>query len=162
MPESAVLEKARRAGELLLRHHIMIVTAESCTGGLVATALTSVAGSSAWFERGFITYSNAAKLEQLDVPVEVLHEHGAVSEQVVLAMARGAIEHSQAHVSVSVSGVAGPDGGTADKPVGTVWIGWGQKLGYAEARCFHFSGDREAVRQAAAEAALDGVIARLS
>ena len=118
-------------------------------------------GSAAWFERGMGAYSNDAKQDLLGVQAQTLASHGAVSEAVALEMARGAIEHSRGHISVAVTGVAGPDGGTADKPVGTVWIAWCQKLGYAEARCFQFEGDRDAVRQQTILEALKGLIARL-
>ena len=157
-----LLEIAEQVGQRLARLKIRMVAAESCTGGLISAAMTSVPGSSAWFERGFVTYTNIAKHEMLGVPAELFKQDGAVSEAVVLAMARGAIERSKGHVSVAVSGIAGPDGGTADKPVGTVWVAWGQKLGYAEARCFHFDGDRAAVREASAIEALRGLEARLA
>lgn len=148
-------------GQALARQRLQLVTAESCTGGMVAMLMTSVAGSSAWFERGWVTYSNAAKMAELSVPLKLLEKDGAVSEACVLAMAQGAIKQSLAHVSLAVSGIAGPDGGTADKPVGTVWIAWGQKLGYAEAECYHFTGARQAVREQAAAAALAGLLKRL-
>lgn len=156
-----LVELAEQLGTLLGRLRIRAVTAESCTGGLIAASITEVPGSSAWFERGFVTYSNSAKHDMLGVDAELFRRDGAVSEAVVLAMARGAIERSKGHISVAVSGIAGPEGGSADKPVGTVWIAWGQKLGYAEAHCFHFEGDRRAVREAAAVVALEGLIRRL-
>lgn len=152
---------AERAGRLIARQKILLATAESCTGGWIGAAVTAVPGSSAWFERGFISYSNRAKQEMLGVSADSLERFGAVSEQVVLEMARGAIERSRAHLSVAVSGIAGPDGGSAGKPVGTVWIAWGQKLGYAEAECFQFSGDRQAVRRATVIEALKGLIKRM-
>ena len=145
----------------LTRQRLMVVTAESCTGGGIAQAMTAMPGSSAWFERGMVSYSNDAKQDLLGVQAQTLASHGAVSEAVALEMARGAIEHSRGHISVAVTGVAGPEGGTADKPVGTVWIAWGQKLGYAEARCFQFEGDRDAVRQQTILEAIKGLIARL-
>lgn len=154
-------ELAQEAGELLDTHRIMLVTAESCTGGWISQALTSVAGSSAWFDRGFVSYSNAAKSDMLGVPASLIEEHGAVSEAVALAMAKGAIERSLGHMSVAVTGIAGPSGGTEDKPVGTVWIAWGQKLGYAEAEQFAFRGGRRQVRIQTAVAALEGVVKRL-
>lgn len=160
--EPRLVELAEQLGSLLGRLGIRVVTAESCTGGLISAAITSVAGSSAWFERGFATYSNTAKHELLGVDAALFKSDGAVSEAVVLAMAKGAIERSKSHISVAVSGIAGPNGGMADKPVGTVWIAWGQKLGYAEAHCFHFKGDRQEVRNAAAAAALEGLIKRLA
>lgn len=159
--EHRIEELAKEAGELLAQHRIMLVTAESCTGGWISQALTSVAGSSAWFERGFVSYSNTAKTEMLGVPVETLDSEGAVSEATALAMARGAIEFSRAHLSVAVTGIAGPSGGSEEKPVGTVWIGWGQKLGYAEAEQFNFRGGRRQVRIQTAVAALEGVVRRL-
>ena len=152
---------AEQVGNLLHGHQLVMATAESCTGGTLAGALTSVPGSSEWFDRGFVTYSNGAKEQMLGVSPQTLNEHGAVSEAVVLEMARGAIEHSPAHLSVAISGIAGPGGGTGDKPVGTVWVAWGQKLGYAEACCFHFDGNRFAVREQTVTAALQGVVERL-
>lgn len=152
---------AERVGRLISRQKILLVTAESCTGGWIAEAVTSVPGSSRWFERGFVTYSNQSKQDMLGVSADTLLKHGAVSEEVVLEMARGAILRSKAHVSVAVSGVAGPDGGSEDKPVGTVWIAWGQKLGYAEARLFQFSGNRQQIRHQAVREALQGIAQRL-
>ena len=135
----------------------MLTTAESCTGGLIAAACTELAGSSAWFERGFVTYSNAAKTELLGVPAELIEAHGAVSEPVVRAMVQGAMAHSRAQVAVAVTGVAGPSGGSPDKPVGTVWLGW-HVHGNVTTECCHFAGDRTAVRTATVQRAL----ARLS
>ena len=126
----------------------MLATAESCTGGLIAAACTDLAGSSAWFERGFVTYSNAAKTELLGVPAELIASHGAVSEPVARAMAAGALRHSRAQVSVAVTGVAGPGGGSAEKPVGTVWFGFGLPGGEVHTECRLFDGDRAAVRAA--------------
>lgn len=157
-----LVELAKNAGILLKKHKIMLVTAESCTGGLIATAVTAIPGSSAWFDRGFVTYTNAAKSDMLAVPAALIEQAGAVSEEVVLAMARGAISASGAQLSVAVSGIAGPEGASAEKPVGTVWIAWGQKLGYAEAIPFTFTGSRSQIREASACAALSGVIDRLS
>jgi len=156
-----LVELAKNAGILLKKHKIMLVTAESCTGGLIATAMTAIPGSSAWFDRGFVTYTNAAKSDMLAVSATLIEQAGAVSEAVVLAMARGAINASQAHLSVAVSGIAGPEGAAPGKPVGTVWIAWGQKLGYAEAAEFGFTGSRSQIREASACAALEGVIDRL-
>ncbi len=123
----------------------MMATAESCTGGLIAAACTDLAGSSDWFERGFVTYSNAAKTELLGVPADLIAQHGAVSEPVARAMAEGALAHSHAQASVAVTGVAGPGGGSADKPVGTVWFGWCVG-GATRTEVQHFAGDRAAVR----------------
>ena len=138
---------------LLLENGWFLSTAESCTGGLIAAACTDLAGSSAWFERGFVTYSNAAKTELLGVDASLITTHGAVSEPVARAMAAGALRHSHAQVSVAVTGVAGPSGGSADKPVGTVWFGFAFCSGVITEMC-QFDGDRAAVRQAAVQHAL--------
>lgn len=131
----------------------MLTTAESCTGGMIAAQCTDLAGSSAWFERGFVTYSNAAKTDMLGVPAALIESHGAVSEAVVRAMAQGALKRSAAQVAIAVTGIAGPSGGSADKPVGTVWLGWATASGvYAEQHCF--AGDRAAVRSASVQRAL--------
>jgi nicotinamide-nucleotide amidase len=138
----------------------MMATAESCTGGLIAAACTDISGSSDWFERGFVTYSNAAKRELLGVPDAVIEAHGAVSEPVARAMATGAVVNAHAHWSVAVTGVAGPTGGSAEKPVGTVWFGWATPQGvFTEHR--RFDGDRAAVRQATVAHALAGLLAHL-
>lgn len=130
-----------------------MATAESCTGGMIAAACTDLAGSSDWFERGFVTYSNAAKSESLGVDAALIADHGAVSEEVARAMARGAIANSRAQATVAVTGVAGPGGGSAAKPVGTVWFCWVTPAGIAsEMRCF--GGDRAAVRAATVAHAL--------
>jgi len=134
-------------------------TAESCTGGWISQCLTALPGSSQWLDTGFVTYSNEAKQKLLDVPLEIFEVDGpgAVSEETVLAMTAGAIANSRANVAVAVSGVAGPDGGSDDKPVGTVWIAW-QWQDKSRAKCFQFSGDREAVRLATVEAAIHGTL----
>ena len=134
---------AKKLGQLLEQHNWTVVTAESCTGGGVAEAITSVAGSSAWFEQGFITYSNQAKSALLDVSHELLSNYGAVSEEVVLAMAKGASQKGD--VAIAVSGIAGPGGGSLDKPVGTVWIAWSIKERQFTHR-YHFEGDRHTIR----------------
>jgi len=139
----------------------MMATAESCTGGLIAGACTEVSGSSDWFERGFVTYSNAAKSELLGIPAALIHDHGAVSEQVARAMAAGAVAHAHAHWSVAVTGVAGPTGGTTEKPVGTVWFGWATPAG-VDTEHQHFNGDRATVRQATVTHALAGLLQRLT
>ena len=134
--------------ERLSQKNWQLATAESCTGGLIAAACTELAGSSQWFERGFVTYSNAAKTELLGVEAALIEQHGAVSEAVARAMALGAVAHSHARAALAVTGVAGPGGGSAAKPVGTVWFGWATPAGsITEMR--HFDGDRAAVRQAA-------------
>jgi nicotinamide-nucleotide amidase len=137
----------------LLARGQMLATAESCTGGMIAAACTDLAGSSQWFERGFVSYSNAAKTELLGVPTGLIDTHGAVSEPVARAMAEGAVRHSGAQVSVAVTGIAGPTGGSADKPVGTVWFGW-QVDGATHSALRRFSGDRAAVRSATLQHAL--------
>ena len=136
----------------------MIVTAESCTGGWVAQALTAIAGSSAWFDRGFVTYSNEAKQEMLGVRAETLQTYGAVSEETAREMAQGALERSRGTVALAITGVAGPTGGTAAKPVGTVCFAWATKARPARAETKHFSGDREAVRRQSVEYSLAGVL----
>ena len=141
----------------LLKHRQMLTTAESCTGGMIAAACTDLAGSSQWFERGFITYSNEAKAEMLGVPAGLIEQHGAVSEPVVRAMADGALAHSRAHVSLAVTGVAGPTGGSADKPVGTVWLAWCVN-GETHSEMQHFPGDRAAVRTATVRYALQRLL----
>ncbi|OOV86999.1 CinA family protein [Oceanospirillum linum] len=135
----------------------MMATAESCTGGGIAQALTSVAGSSAWFDAGFVTYSNQAKSRMLGVAAEAIAEHGAVSKVVVGQMVSGAISNSEASYAVAVSGVAGPGGGSPDKPVGTVWIAWGSASDI-EAECFLFDGDRDAVREQTIDTALQRLL----
>ena len=126
----------------------MMATAESCTGGLIAAACTDLAGSSQWFERGFVTYSNAAKTELLGVPAALIEAHGAVSEPVARAMAEGAARHARVQVALAVTGVAGPSGGSAEKPVGTVWFGW-HVAGATHSEVVRFAGDRAAVRAGA-------------
>jgi nicotinamide-nucleotide amidase len=152
---------AARLGELALRRQVMLATAESCTGGLVAGAITDIAGSSGWFERGFVTYSNGAKIEQLGVDPEIIARHGAVSEETVRAMAQGAMAASGAQWTVAVTGVAGPAGGSPDKPVGTVWFAWAGPQG-VEALPRRLDGDRAAVRSASVAIALQGLIDRLA
>jgi len=141
----------------LQRRGWMLVCAESCTGGGVAAALTDMAGSSAWFDRGFVTYSNQAKQDMLGVSAATLAEFGAVSRQTVTEMARGALLHSGAQLSVAVSGIAGPGGGTPDKPVGTVWIAWATP-NLVDAVWRHLPGDRSMVRAAAVDVALRGLL----
>jgi nicotinamide-nucleotide amidase len=152
---------AARLGELALARQIMLATAESCTGGLVAGAITDIAGSSAWFERGFVTYSNRAKMEALGVGAEIIARYGAVSEQTVKAMAQGAKAASGAQWAVAVTGIAGPAGGSLDKPVGTVWFAWAGPQG-VEALHRRLDGDRAAVRAASVVIALQGLVDRLS
>lgn len=148
--------------QLAQRRSAVIATAESCTGGWVAQELTSIAGSSVWFDRGFVTYSNAAKEEMLGVSAEIIKNHGAVSEQVVRAMAEGVLAKSSASISVSISGVAGPGGGSAEKPVGTVWFAWAEAGQETEVQKYCFEGDRESVRKQAVRVALQGILKKLS
>lgn len=148
------------AQSLSIRHWRM-ATAESCTGGLISAACTDVAGSSAWFDRGFVTYSNDAKIQMLGVPAEVIAAHGAVSEAVAQAMAFGAFASSSAQVSVAVTGVAGPTGGSPQKPVGTVCFGWCIN-GVVTTQTQHFEGDRQRIRQASVTHALHGLLERIA
>lgn len=150
----------RLVADLALKNKWFLATAESCTGGLIAAACTDLAGSSQWFDRGFVTYSNAAKTEMLGVDAALIAQFGAVSEQVAVAMAQGAVKHSAALVSVAVTGVAGPAGGSAEKPVGTVWIGWCVN-GQTTTELCHFAGDRAMVRALTVQRALQGLIERL-
>ncbi|WP_041702937.1 CinA family protein [Pseudogulbenkiania sp. NH8B] len=151
---SAEMELARQLGELLLDRGECLTLAESCTAGRIAGAVTDIAGSSAWFGYGFVTYSNEAKRQMLGVRAETLAEDGAVSERTVREMAAGALLHSGADWAVAVSGIAGPAGGSAAKPVGTVWFALAGRQGAAEAFVCHFSGDRLEVRRQTVETAL--------
>ncbi|MEX1167515.1 MAG: CinA family protein [Hydrogenophaga sp.] len=137
-----------------------MATAESCTGGLIAGACTELSGSSDWFERGFVTYSNSAKTALLGVPSDLIQTHGAVSEPVARSMASGALAHAPVQWAVAVTGVAGPQGGSAEKPVGTVWFGWAGPDGVTS-ECQRFEGDRAAVRQSAVAHALQGLLGQL-
>lgn len=152
---------AAQLGECLLASGEKLSTAESCTGGWVAQCVTAIAGSSDWFDRGFVTYSNDAKTEMLGVPGEVLAEHGAVSEPVAVAMAQGALIRSRAQWSLAITGVAGPTGGSVAKPVGTVCFSWAGSDGSVATETCHFKGDREAVRAQSVRHALAGLLARL-
>lgn len=159
-PAEDALTIASRLGRSLADRGLVATTAESCTGGMIAAALTAIPGSSASFDRGFVTYSNAAKMEMLGVGAATLETFGAVSEATAQAMAAGALEHSRAQLAVAVTGVAGPDGGSVGKPVGTVCFAWARRDGPVEAETRLFPGDREAVRQATVIAALLGLEAR--
>lgn len=154
MPTDTVVHQlAIRVGNKLRDERLMLAAAESCTGGMVAAAITDISGSSAWFERGFVTYSNLAKTEMIGVPAALIEQHGAVSEPVAKAMAEGALRNSRAQVSVSITGVAGPAGGSEAKPVGTVCFAWSNRL-HTAFETQHFKGDREQVRTQAAAHAL--------
>jgi nicotinamide-nucleotide amidase len=157
-PDDAALRaQAERLGARLRDARLMLVTAESCTGGWIAKTATEVAGSSDWFDCGMVAYSYEAKQAMLGVRPETLEQTGAVSRETVVEMVSGALVHSGATVAVAVTGIAGPGGGTTDKPVGTVWIAWKRRGGYPRAELFHFAGDREAVRRQTVAAALEGL-----
>ncbi|EPJ86020.1 MULTISPECIES: CinA family protein [Pseudomonas] len=152
-----ITELAAELGRRLQLLNAHVTTAESCTGGGIAEAITRVPGSSAWFEAGFVTYSNRQKTQQLDVPAELFEKVGAVSREVVEAMVRGAQQKSLARFAVAVSGVAGPDGGSPNKPVGTVWLAWGVGEAVISEQRF-FAGNRDEVRRQTVKAALDGLL----
>lgn len=156
--ESLVLALAQALRDADLK----IATAESCTGGLIAAACTAVAGSSDWFERGFVTYSNDAKTESLGVDARLLAAHGAVSREAALAMADGALAHSRAQLVVAVTGIAGPGGGSRDKPVGTVWLALARRGGSAQAELLQLSGDRASIREQTVRHALQRLIERVT
>ena len=156
------LEKlAERLGALLLERGEWLAAAESCTGGWLAQSVTAIAGSSAWFDRGFVTYSNAAKVDMLGVPEATLDRHGAVSEATARAMAQGVLDHSRADWSVAITGIAGPSGGSPEKPVGTVCFAWAWRDGGCEACTCHFAGDRATVRERSVHYALSGLLQRI-
>ncbi len=159
--DDELYQLAEETGLALKVRGWMLATAESCTGGWVGEAVTAVAGSSAWYDRGFITYTNASKQEMLGVQAETLQQNGAVSEAAVREMAVGALQHSQANISLAISGIAGPGGGSPDKPVGTVCFAWSIKNGPLKSERRVFAGGREAVRQQAVFHALQGVLALL-
>jgi nicotinamide-nucleotide amidase len=157
-----LFKAATQLGLTLKAHGLMLAMAESCTGGLVAETITSIAGSSAWFERGFISYSNAAKSDMLDVSSKTIEKFGAVSEQTAAEMAIGALINSEAQIAGSITGIAGPDGGSPDKPVGTVCFAWTGK-DFPVTSCTHwFDGDRDSVRNQAAIFMMAGLIERLN
>ncbi|HVJ37604.1 MAG TPA: CinA family protein [Stenotrophomonas sp.] len=161
-PTDAELRQlSERLGDQLLGARERLVTAESCTGGWIAKAVTDIAGSSAWFDCGMAAYSYEAKQALLGVRPQTLEVHGAVSRETVIEMVSGALVNSGASIAVAVTGIAGPGGGSEDKPVGTVWIGWKRRGGYAKAEVFHFDGDRDDVRRQTVAAALRGLGALL-
>lgn len=159
--DDRLLSLAEALGTALAARGWRIATAESCTGGLVAGAITAIAGSSAWFDRGFVTYTNDSKIEALGVPATLIAREGAVSEAVARAMAEGALARSLADLVVAVTGIAGPGGGSAAKPVGTVCFAWGRRGGAVEAVTRRLDGDRAAVRSQSVVVALEGLIARV-
>ncbi len=148
--------------ECLVSRGRQLAVAESCTGGWIAKLITDLPGSSGWFDRGFVTYSNQAKVEMLGVSPALLDHYGAVSQPVVEAMAEGALARSSAHCALAVSGIAGPGGGSAEKPLGTVWLAWTLAGQGVESQCGHFSGDREQVRRQSVAAAIKGMMTRIS
>ncbi len=156
--DQELFDLAARVGHALKARGLMLATAESCTGGWVSECVTMVPGSSEWFERGFVTYTNVAKQEMLGVAQSTLDQHGAVSERTASEMVLGALARSHAEVALAVSGVAGPTGGTPQKPVGMVCLAWGQPGGEPVARTLHLHGDREAVRRQSVIWALEGVL----
>jgi nicotinamide-nucleotide amidase len=166
--QASIAQLVAAVADTLMQHGWMLTTAESCTGGLIAGHCTDLAGSSQWFERGFVTYSNEAKHDMLGVDNAILTEHGAVSEPTAQAMALGALRHSRAQVSIAVTGVAGPTGGSKDKPVGTVWFAWGvpsdtgptlgAETAWVKTERMQFAGDRAAVRQATIAHALSTLL----
>ncbi len=160
--DAELFQLSKQLGQLLTLKGWMLVSAESCTGGWLGQTVTAVAGSSQWYERGFITYSNLAKQEMLGVSAATLQSHGAVSEETVREMAEGALRHSEAQISVSVSGIAGPGGGTPRKRVGTVCIAWASTDGNLNSTTCRLGGDREEIRARAVAAALRGLIELLA
>jgi len=161
--DKALRSLAERVGRRLVKQDRRLVTAESCTGGWIAKAVTDIAGSSQWFLEGFVTYSDEAKMRQLGVPRAVLKNNGAVAKATVRAMAAGALRHSNAEIAVAVTGIAGPGGAVPGKPVGTVWLGWATRRGRAiriGCQLKHFRGNREAVRRKTVRAALEGILVR--
>jgi nicotinamide-nucleotide amidase len=157
--DNPLYKLAADVGSVLKTRGLALATAESCTGGWIGEAVTAIPGSSDWYERGFITYTNVAKREMLGVAADTLEKFGAVSEETVKAMVTGALANSHAQIAVAVSGIAGPSGGTPAKPVGTVCIAWGLRDGEPIAETRYFAGDREAVRRQSVELALTGVLA---
>ena len=162
MTDHELMQLSESVGQALKQRGATLTTAESCTGGWVSQCLTAIAGSSVWFERGFVTYSNAAKTEMLGVPEATLAAHGAVSQPVAVAMADGALRHSRADWAIAITGIAGPSGGSADKPVGTVCFAWACRDGRTTTQSRHFEGDRTAVRARSVAYALSGLLARLT
>ena len=158
MNDSVALSLTKRLAEAMLLNRYMLVTAESCTGGGIAQSVTSIAGSSQWFERGYVTYSDESKRELLKVTLDTLARYGAVSEECAAEMAEGAINNSHADIAVSVTGIAGPDGGSADKPVGTVCFGWSQREQETLTTRIVFAGDRKEVRRQTVLMALQGLL----
>jgi nicotinamide-nucleotide amidase len=158
MKRDPVTVLAEALGRACRRRKVVVAVAESCTGGGLAEAITRIAGSSAWFDRGFVTYSNGAKRQMLGVSALALRRYGAVSEEVARAMARGVLARSPARVSVSITGIAGPAGGSKSKPVGLVWFAWAVRGGLVQARVLRLKGDRAAIRRQSVAVALQGLV----
>lgn len=157
-----MLEVVSLLARLLEGKGMMLASAESCTGGWIAQEITAIPGSSAWFDCGFVTYSNASKQKMLGVSKDTLDQYGAVSAEVVAQMADGALKNSDAHISVATSGIAGPGGGSKEKPVGTVWFAWAEQGKSVRTKKYCFEGDRESVRKQAVSVALEGILQNLS
>jgi len=160
MNDNDLVQLSARLGAALKQQERFVTCAESCTGGWVAKSITDIAGSSDWFERGFVTYSNQAKTDMLGVKASTLEQHGAVSDLVVLEMAAGALKGAAADYAVAISGIAGPDGGTVQKPVGTVWFGFASRHRAPFAQQMHFAGERDEVRRQAVHFALKTLLDR--
>ena len=158
MSDNIILPQIERLADLMQAHNYVLATAESCTGGGISQEVTGISGSSAWFDRGFVTYSNEAKQEMLSVPLDVLERFGAVSEECARAMVEGALAHSHADVAVSVTGIAGPGGGSEEKPVGTVCFGWAVRNKAARSTRLVFEGDRHDIRKQTILMALQGLL----
>ena len=158
MANAELLVLGSKLGHALKARGWKLALAESCTGGWVSQAVTAISGSSVWFDRGFVTYSNVAKQEMLEVAQQTLDMHGAVSEHTALEMARGALKHSHANITAAITGIAGPDGGTAEKPVGMVCFAWATDTGLAESVTLYLSGSREQVRRESVKTALEGLL----
>ena len=158
MADDELLTLSEKLGHALKRRGFMLALAESCTGGMAAQYITAVAGSSAWFDASFVTYSNQAKTRMLGVSPETLAQHGAVSEQTALEMALGTLAHSQADVAAAITGIAGPDGGSVDKPVGTVSFAWARNDGIQQTVTYQFNGNREMVRKESVKTVFEGLL----
>ncbi len=158
MADDELLTLSEKLGHALKRRGFMLALAESCSGGMAAQYITAVAGSSAWFDASFVTYSNQAKTRMLGVSPETIAQHGAVSEQTALEMALGALAHSQADVAAAITGIAGPDGGSVDKPVGTVCFAWARNDGIQQTVTYQFNGNREMVRKESVKTVFEGLL----
>ncbi len=162
MMEIDYYELSQKLGQVLKQKGLKLVSAESCTGGGIAELITAVPGSSEWFDRGFVTYSNEAKIEMLGVKPETIEQHGAVSQATAQEMAEGALKHSRAQVSIAVTGIAGPGGGSNEKPVGSVWFGWSIMNNNTQTALKHFEGNRQAVRRYSINFALNQLLQSLN